>query len=140
MTSLPTSTRVLCVDDNTDVASAIRMALVRAGLTCVGTLDSANELATHVASVKPHVVLLDVDMSGRDSFEALAEISRDHPDVRTLMLSGHVRRDLIDRALERGAWGYISKNDGIEAVLAGIHRCLEGELAMSDEAESALGW
>lgn len=132
--------RVLCVDDNTEVAAAIRIALGRAGLNCVGTLASANDLIEQVGSTQPQVVLLDVDMSGRDSFEALEEVSRVHPGVKTIMLSGHVRRELIDRALECGAWGYLSKNDGIEAVLAGIGRCLNGELAMSDEAVSALGW
>jgi DNA-binding NarL/FixJ family response regulator len=50
------------------------------------------------------------------------------------VFTGHVRRDLIDRALDNGAWGYVSKNDGEEELVASLRKVAAGEFALGPEA------
>lgn len=130
--------RVVCVDDNPAVAHALGVTLSRAGLHCVGTLAGADGLVHIVREACPDVVLLDVDMPGKDPFEAVLELVGICPDVRVLFLSGHVRRQLVDRAIECGAWGYLSKSDSTDAIPEAIRRCVAGEVVFSPEVAALL--
>jgi DNA-binding NarL/FixJ family response regulator len=132
----PHDIRVLCVDDNPLVAEAFSVKLSRTpGFHWLGHLESTNGLQQHVAELAPDVVLLDVDIPGEDTFAALHNLSThlsSDTDTRVLMVSGHVRPDLIDRSVEAGAWGYISKNDSSDTIVDAIRRVHEGEFVMSE--------
>jgi DNA-binding NarL/FixJ family response regulator len=58
------------------------------------------------------------------------------PNMRVVILSGHVRRELIDRAIESGAWGYVSKHDGADAVVAAIRSVARGEFTLGPEVQA----
>lgn len=136
----PARIGVMCVDDNRHLADALRLALDRdASFEWKGWLPVADALAAEVAARKPTVVLIDVDMPGVDPFAAAAEATRGVPETRMVVFSGHVRRDLIDRAVDAGAWGYVSKNDGEAAILDVIRRVAAGEFALSAEARAVYG-
>lgn len=126
--------RVLCVDDNPLVADAVTTRLrLAGGFECVGHLLDASTLPDEVARLRPDVVLMDLDMPGAEPFEMMRTLSGTHPDARVLVLSGHVRRDLLDRAIEFGAWGYLSKNDDAETLVAAIRRVAGGEFVLGPE-------
>lgn len=131
---------MLVVDDNYLVGKSLRFHLERErDLTCAGVLSSASALVETVRNLAPDVVLLDIDMPGRSPFDALAEVAVRYPATRVVMLSGHVRSELINRALEAGAWGYLSKNDDMPTIMGGIRRVMAGEVAMSADVLLAIG-
>jgi DNA-binding NarL/FixJ family response regulator len=131
--------RVLCVEDNKQVADALRTHLSRdPRMEWVGWLPSADALVHTVASDDPAIVILDLDMPGRDPFEALAELSSDHSSARVVIFSGHVSAALVDRAIQSGAWGYVSKDDGQDALITAIERVHAGEFALSPGARAAI--
>jgi two-component system, NarL family, response regulator DesR len=122
--------RVLCVDDNPFVADAVRIRLaLHAGFDWVGHLTSADKLVDEVRQLQPDIVLLDIDMPGKDSLKALEELSIAVPRVRTVIVSGYERDDYLDRAVEAGAWGYVSKNDGPDQIVSAIREVHEGRFA-----------
>jgi DNA-binding NarL/FixJ family response regulator len=136
---MPNSIRVMCVDDNDFVAEAIRRKLsLDPNFTWAGWLPEARQLVEKVKESKADVVLLDIDMPGKDSFEALSELAAACPSARVIMLSGYVRSDYIDRAVEAGAWGYVSKNENTETILAAIQQVARGGFAMGSEVEAEL--
>ncbi len=129
---------ILCVDDNPAVAKALETKLSRAGgFMWKGALECADGLVAECSRVCPDLVLLDVDMPGKSPFEALEELVELCPGTRAVMFSGHVRRDLVERSLDAGAWGYVSKNDGEDELIAALRRVSGGELGLSPEAERA---
>jgi two-component system NarL family response regulator len=137
MTTGPVS--VLCVDDNPEIGGAIRLKLRSAGgFEWKGQLFSADSLEDQVAQLGPDVVLLDIDMPGADPFAAIAHLTKSHPQVRVVVLSGHVRRELIDQAFAAGAWGYLSKNESADTIIDGVRRVAGGEFVMSSEVETLL--
>lgn len=125
--------RVLCVDDNPLVADGVRIRLQLEGdghrFEWAGHLQNADELVDAVKRTRPHVVLLDIDMPGKDAMTALAELAAAAPEVRTIILSGYSREDYLDRAVEVGAWGYISKNDAPEQIVEAVRRVMRGQFA-----------
>jgi DNA-binding NarL/FixJ family response regulator len=131
---------VLCVDDNPSIADAVRIKLSRSrGLRFAGWLDSAAGLIDEARRQRPSLVLLDVDMPGPDPFAAVAELGRCCPGTRVVMFSGHVRSELVDRALESGAWGYVSKNDGEDELIGALESVGRGEVAFSGEVRATYG-
>ena len=128
------SVRVLCVDDNRLVLEALTMRLRREPtLDVVGTLPQADDLPQTAMEKEVDVVLLDVDMPGRDAFEALADLAQQRPDTRTIIVSGYIRADLIDRAIAAGAWGYLNKTSGVDAIIDAIRRVRAGEVAFGPD-------
>lgn len=134
------SVRVLCVDDNALVVDAMQVRLRHEGLyDLIGVLDRADDVVTFAASARPDIILMDVDMPGKDPFLVVRELSEQVPSARVVMLSGHVRRDLVDRAFDAGAWGYVSKSGGTDAILDAIRKVVGGEFAMGPDVEAAWG-
>lgn len=132
--------KLLCVDDNELIAQALRRRVAsEPGLTWSGWLQSGTGLHEFLEKARPDVVLLDVDMPGEDSFDLLKRAAAAFPEVRVLMFSGHVRADYIDRAIECGAWGYVSKNDGTDDVLQAVQQAAAGELALSPDVRLTHG-
>ncbi|CAG0982830.1 Putative transcriptional regulator [Phycisphaerales bacterium] len=139
MTQQKKQVSVLCVDDNPEVAEALKLRLSREKrFRWVGWLPQANDLLDATRLHGPTLVLLDLDMPGVDPFEAMASLSRECPDTRVVVFTGHVRLDFIDRALEAGAWGFASKNDGEGELLRLLSAVAAGEVAFTPEARAAL--
>lgn len=134
------SIRVMCVDDHAYLVGGLRARLeVERDMEFVGHQPSAADLGEAVAQCRPDIVILDIEMPGPDAFEAINDLHRRFPDVRTILLSAHVRDQYLDRAYRSGAWGYLSKSDPPDAVIDGIRRVSRGELAFSPGVLSRSG-
>lgn len=130
---------MLGVDDNEQIGRALALRLAQEpDLLWVGLLRSADALVDEVGRLRPNIVLLDIDMPGKDPFRALEELTTRQPDTRVVMLSGHVRRELIDRAFEAGAWGYLSKHDEMAQIAESLRRVMAGEVVMSSDVAAAM--
>jgi two-component system invasion response regulator UvrY len=131
---------VLCVDDNQHVAHAVDITLTRsARFSFAGWLPTADEVETAAEREHAAIVLLDIDMPGRDPFEASAALMECLPEVKVVFFSAHVGRELIDKAVESGAWGYASKNDGDRALLEVLDKVSGGEFGISPSVRACYG-
>jgi len=125
----------MCVDDNQLLAEAIERQITHdARFRWVGWVEHTEHLLQRVRDEQPDVVLLDIDMPGPDPFTLLNEIGNACPNTRALMFSAYVRQDYIDRAVEMGAWGYVSKNEDMAQVLDAIERAAAGEFVLTADA------
>lgn len=130
---------ILCVDDNTELTEALRGTLARlGGFEWLGSLSDTTTLRAMITRLKPNIVLLDVDMPGRSSFDLLSELGPIFPGTRIVFFSGHVRAELIDRALDGGAWGYASKSDTPNAVVQCLRDVAAGNLGFTPESRQLL--
>lgn len=135
----PSIIRVLCVDDHELLSEGMagRMALEK-DMQCVGRLTQADELVRQARETAANVVLLDLEMPGRDPLEALGELVKAMPDVKVLILSAHMKDSLIDMAVQRGAAGYFLKSDLPTAILKGIRDIVADKPAFSALVEERL--
>jgi DNA-binding NarL/FixJ family response regulator len=126
--------RVLCVDDHGFLIQGLQARLaVEPDMEFVGALPSATNLLDHIKRTGADIVMLDIDMPGRDVFEAIDDLRRRLPEVRSILLSAHVRDQYIDAAYRAGAWGYLTKGDPTDIVIEAIRKVYAGEPAFSDE-------
>lgn len=129
--------RVLFVDDNQLMAKALERRLgFENEVVYAGWVESPAMAAQAAKDTRADVVMLDVDMPG-DSFALARELSTTQPDVKVVMFSGYTRPEYVDRAVDVGAWGYISKSETMETIISSIRRVASGKFVLSPEAESA---
>jgi DNA-binding NarL/FixJ family response regulator len=131
-----TPIQVLFVDDNRMLAEAFERRLgLESSTRFAGWSDNSNEACKRAKEAGATIMLLDIDMPG-DSFEVVRQMAQECPDVRVIIFSGYVRAEYIDRAVDAGAWGYISKNEGIEVVIDAIRRVAAGEFILSPDVRT----
>ena len=99
--------RVLAIDDDPRALKRVRDALTDAGYEPTVTGDPAQVMPL-IAEIDPHVVLLDLMLSGTDGIELMQQILA-VSDAPVIFLSAYSREDLVANALETGAADYIIK-------------------------------
>ncbi|HWQ32523.1 MAG TPA: response regulator transcription factor [Blastocatellia bacterium] len=112
--------RVLLADDHTLVRAGIH-ALIHnfEGVEVVAEASDGREALKLVSEHLPDVVMADVGMPGLNGIEITARLSKEHPQVRVLILSMHASEEYVLQALRAGAAGYLVKGaDPTELELA----------------------
>ncbi|MDX2132375.1 MAG: response regulator transcription factor [Planctomycetota bacterium] len=123
--------RVLVIDDSPDITDLFaRLISAQRGLACVGTLHHAEDLAGHAARLRPHVIVLDLTMPGKDPLDAIAELERACPQVRVVGFSGYDSPRMADAVLNAGGWGLISKHGEVADVIEAIRDVASGEVVV----------
>ena len=121
--------RVFLVDDHPVVREGLRMLLATADdLKVVGGASSVQEAFAALSSAPADVVVLDLDLGGRDGLELLPALSARAPDTRVLVLTGIRDRERHRAVLSSGAHGVVLKDKPPELLLKAIRRVHAGEL------------
>ena len=129
--------KVLCVDDNEMVATALsRRIREEPGIAWAGVVMEGAAAYEQVRMILPDIVLMDIDMPGVDSFSIVEHIAADLPGVRVVMFSGHLNPAYIERAMDAGAWGYLSKNEDVARLIEAIRSVGRGEFALSEDVKA----
>jgi DNA-binding NarL/FixJ family response regulator len=113
-----TVVRVLIVDDQPPFREASRMVVeMTDGFEVAGEAENGEKGVELAASLKPDLVLMDVQMPGLDGLEATRRItSLENPPLVAVM-STHESGDYRDIALTAGAFAFIPKSEfGMEAL------------------------
>jgi len=118
--------RILVVDDDDGVRSAVRAMLNKARFEVVEASDGAEATRT-LRFLGADLVLCDVFMPGKDGMEVLRELRREYPAIKVIAMSGGGANgvlDLLPMALQLGASGVVYKPFSQAVVLAAINRAL----------------
>ena len=102
--------RILAVDDEQDALELFKDLFIKKGydVQCVSSGLEALEL---IDKIDVDAILLDIRMPVLDGIETLSKIKQKKPNIPVVMLTAYGYDDnLINKALEMGAAGYISKN------------------------------
>ena len=100
-------------------------------MTCVGTFENCRFVSEHIKTLKPDVVLMDIDMPVVNGLEGLRMIRRQAPEVMVIMQTVFEDEDKIFEAIRSGAHGYILKKTSPLRLIEGIHDVLEGGAPMN---------
>ena len=104
--------RILLADDHQLVRRGARSVLhSRHGWTVVGEAANGREAVEKAMKLKPDVAILDVSMPDVDGIEAVRQIREAVPAAKVLVLTMHESDEIVQRALDAGAHGYILKSD-----------------------------
>jgi NarL family two-component system response regulator LiaR len=131
--------RVLLVDDHNVVRSGLG-AFLHAfdDLELVGEASSGREAIRKVESLEPDVILMDLKMPEMDGAETTERIKEKFPEIEVIALTSFKEKDLVKRAMEAGAIGYLLKNVSADELADAIQKAYRGEPTLAPEAAQAL--
>lgn len=119
--------RVLVADDHPLVREGMRRVFERAGgIKVVGEARSGQEVINKLRKVSADVVLLDIRMPGKGFLDTIRDLRVEFPAVRTLVVSMHMEREYILRALKAGAVGYLTKEGLSEELITALKCVFQG--------------
>jgi DNA-binding NarL/FixJ family response regulator len=122
---------VMLVDDHTMLRQGLRRSLETEGITVVAEASNGDEAVRVALATKPAVVLMDVSMPEVDGIEATRRLVRADARQRVVMLTMHVDRDVIERAIKAGAVGYVTKDSTVKEVALAVRMAANGDRIMS---------
>lgn len=102
------SSRVLLADDHPGFAAAIGEYVAEA-FQLVGTVRDGGALLEAAETLKPDVIVADISMPGTDGLTAMTQIQKHLPHVRVILLTNFGDGDVVRRALDAGASGFVLK-------------------------------
>jgi DNA-binding NarL/FixJ family response regulator len=117
----------MVVDDHPMWRDNVARELDEAGLEVVATAANGTEALTRARATRPRVVVLDLQIPAPTGVEVTAELVREDPSVRVLILSASGEQGDVLEAVKAGATGYLVKSASREELLAAVRRVAEGD-------------
>jgi len=82
-------------------------------------------------SITPDLILADISMPRLNGFEAIQRITKLHPHIKTVVLTGHRDEEYVAKALSLGAAGYLLKEDVGTELMPAIGKIRQGATYLS---------
>lgn len=98
----------LIVDDEKDIREMLSILLSELGYTALTAADGVQALEIF-QSQRPHIVLTDIKMPGKDGIAVLKAVKAETPEAEVIMLSGHGDMHLAIQSLKHDAADFIAK-------------------------------
>jgi DNA-binding NarL/FixJ family response regulator len=132
-------TRIYLIDDHPIVREGFAMAVAtEPDMTVVGQASTAADALKETATLKPDVVIVDLNMPDRDGIELLGALRAQLPRAKLLVLSSYDDEYRVAEALRAGAQGYLVKTSKLEEVIDGIRRVAAGGSPLSPKIQGAV--
>lgn len=113
--------RILLADDHTVLRAGLKALLnAEPDMKVIGEAGDGDSCVRRVAALRPDVLLLDINMPGRNGLEALAQVRKIAPETRVLVLTMHDDAGYLRQALASGGVGYVLKQAAGEELLTAI--------------------
>ncbi len=98
-----------------------------ADITIVTSCDDNDFDISMLTEYKPNIILLDLSLTEKDSFDLVNSIKHDHKDIKVIVMDLIPLQEDILRYVEAGVSGFIMKNDNMTEFLKTIRSVSAGE-------------
>lgn len=124
-----TSTSMFVIDDHPVLREGIKMLVEASGdVRVVGSSATASGALDPLATLRPDVILLDLDLGGEDGLAWMPRLREAAPDARVLILTALRDHARDEEALRAGARGLVLKDAAPEVLLQAIRSVAGGAL------------
>jgi two-component system, NarL family, invasion response regulator UvrY len=115
--------RIIIADDHVLVRKSIIEYLRKiSDIEVINEAGNGKELLSLIIKHDCDVILLDINMPGRDGLEVILDILKFKPEISILVVSFHKDSQYVLKAFARGALGYISKDSSPDELIGAIRK------------------
>jgi NarL family two-component system response regulator YdfI len=126
--------RVMITDDHLIIREGLRLILETGeDIEIVGEAVDGAECLELVPTLKPNVILMDLQMPRMDGITAIDHLRKDFPEIAIVILTTYNEDDMMIRGLQAGARGYLLKDSSRENLLDAIRAAARGETLLKPE-------
>lgn len=126
--------RIYIVDDHQIVIDGLKLMLENTpGMLLVGENTSPEKALEELQTLKPDVLICDVNMPGITGIEVSKTLKKNSPEINILILTMIDSVHTLHELLDSGVKGYVLKNKGKEELINAIRTVAEGHNFFSAE-------
>ncbi|GGC49222.1 DNA-binding response regulator [Parapedobacter defluvii] len=130
---------IFIVDDHPVVVEGLKSVIEKLeGLHICGIAYNAVAAINTLKTVRPDVLLLDINLPDISGVDLCKKIRKEFPDIKIVGISTFSERSYISRMIENGAMGYLVKSASAEEIADAIATVMQGKLYMSLNIEYLL--
>jgi DNA-binding NarL/FixJ family response regulator len=135
----PLKTRILLADDHALVRRGLRLVLdAEPDLVVVAEAGDGAEAIKLALEAEIDLAIIDISMPRMTGLQAVAELTRRRPALRTLILSMHENERYLYEALKAGASGYVLKSVADRDLVEACRAAMRGEAFLYPGAMTSL--
>lgn len=132
-------TTILIADDHTLVRETWSFILnSHPQFAVVGEAGSGEEAIELAKSLRPHIVIMDINLPGMNGIEATSHIRKYAPGTKILGVSLHTQPTYAKKMIQMGAMGYVTKNSSREEMFRAINELKAGKKFICQEIKNIL--
>lgn len=120
--------QVMIVDDHKMVREGLKRILELNGdIEVIDEADNGKDFIKKLKTVKPDIVLLDINMPVMNGIEVLEYLSKRKKSPKVLVLTVHNEVEYLMKTVDLGINGYILKDSEAEELIKAVHFVYNGE-------------
>ena len=132
-------TTIVLADDHPAFRNGIKAALQQTDrFDIVAECSNGLDALEQVRQLAPQILLLDMSMPLLNGLEVAESLLNEGSTTIVLPLSGHSDAEFVLGVLEKGAQGYIMKDEPVSVIIAAIDRTLGGGVFISSRVNVEL--
>ena len=136
---IPLVTRILVADDHPIVRSGLRTVIdAEPDLEVVAEAENGADAVKQALATDVDLAILDVSMPKLTGIQAAAELHRQKPELKLLMLSMYDSEQFLYEALRAGASGYVLKSDADQDIVDACRQTMRGQSFLYPSAVTTL--
>jgi DNA-binding NarL/FixJ family response regulator len=129
--------RIMLVDDHRMVRESIALLLSSdRRFSIIKECDNGQDAIEHAVSLKPDVMLLDINMYPVNGFEVAEKVLAENPSIRIIALSVNNQASYVNKMMNLGACGYITKGSSYEEIAKSILEVSKGQKYLSPDVRN----
>ena len=131
--------RIVLADDHAVVRSALRMLLdAEEDFEVVAEAGSVDDAVRYVGAHRPDVLILDLNMPGGPSLQAVPQLSESSPQTRVVVLTMQSEPVFAREAMQAGVLGYILKDAADAELVKAVRLAADGKTYLQPELGARL--
>ena len=119
--------RIFIADHDEVIRNVMTAVLVRDGWQICGEAATGQEAISKISSLKPDLVLMDIDLSGPSALDTTRQIVQMDPVQPIVMLGTTDDEPTARKAFESGALGYVLKANAIRDLATAVRSLMNGK-------------
>jgi two-component system, NarL family, response regulator NreC len=129
-----TPRKIVLADDHAVVRRGLRMVLeAEPGFEVVAEAGTVDDAVRYVRAHRPAVLVLDLNMPGSSSLEAIPELRRNTPETQIVVLTMQNDPAFAREALRSGAVGYVLKESADGELVEAVRMAAEGRTYLNPQ-------
>jgi DNA-binding NarL/FixJ family response regulator len=130
---------ILIVDDHPLIRKAWGFLINQdARFKVIGECECGEVAVELTRQLRPDIVIMDIGLHGASGIEATQMIRKYSPESRIIGQSFHVRADYIQKMIQCGAMGFLTKNSPLEEIIKAIIEVQNGRVYLCHEVKNVL--
>lgn len=124
--------KIIIIEDNPDVRIGFELLINSSeNYRVIQMYDNCEDAIREIKNLNPDIILMDIDLPNMSGIEGTAIIKSKYPNIEIIIITVFENSERVFGAMNAGASGYLTKNDGYQDMLNALDEVVKGGAPMS---------